>query len=215
MGVNKVQANGEVYIDLTKDSVTPETLFYGVTTHDASGEEITGTYIPPIHAEGQDKFPNEKYLIYGDTLTSITDKMRELTQYNGDIGENDPIKPEEIPEMLPFIRADGYSEGYNDGYDEGHDYGFDEGYSKGQTLGVLCDWTIMSNSQSCPIVTIINHHPSYYLHCGIYEMNAYGDDNWRFDVVVPPDDSVSETFDFSMNAEAYIGVYDVRWSKNA
>lgn len=44
MSVNKVQlANGEVLMDVTSDTVTPETLAEGATAHDASGEKITGT----------------------------------------------------------------------------------------------------------------------------------------------------------------------------
>lgn len=47
MGVGKVEIttpNGvEVLIDLTKDSVTPETLAEGATAHNKSGEEIVGT----------------------------------------------------------------------------------------------------------------------------------------------------------------------------
>lgn len=41
---NKVVLNtGEVLIDLTKDSVTPEKLAKGTTAHDKSGNQITGT----------------------------------------------------------------------------------------------------------------------------------------------------------------------------
>lgn len=47
MAVNKVVYNtengAEVLIDLTNDSVTPETLAEGATAHDASGNTITGT----------------------------------------------------------------------------------------------------------------------------------------------------------------------------
>ena len=47
MAVNKVVYNTadgeEVLVDLTGDSVTPETLAKGVTAHDASGERIVGT----------------------------------------------------------------------------------------------------------------------------------------------------------------------------
>ena len=42
-GVNKVVYGDEIKIDLTGDSVTPETLKKGVTAHDKSGEIITGT----------------------------------------------------------------------------------------------------------------------------------------------------------------------------
>lgn len=44
MGVNKVDlSNGETIIDLTSDSVSPETLAEGETAHNSQGEIITGT----------------------------------------------------------------------------------------------------------------------------------------------------------------------------
>lgn len=43
MAVNKVVLNDEVKLDLSADSVTPETLAKGVTAHNAAGELITGT----------------------------------------------------------------------------------------------------------------------------------------------------------------------------
>ena len=47
MAVNKVEYNTpsgvKTLIDLTKDSVTPETLAEGATAHNKSGEEIVGT----------------------------------------------------------------------------------------------------------------------------------------------------------------------------
>ena len=46
MGVSKVEYGDKTLIDLTEDKVTPETLAFGVTAHDASGEEITGTMNP-------------------------------------------------------------------------------------------------------------------------------------------------------------------------
>lgn len=42
MGVNKVVINNEVKLDLTADTVTPETLLSGVTAHNAAGELIVG-----------------------------------------------------------------------------------------------------------------------------------------------------------------------------
>ena len=45
MAVNKVDINGATVIDLTSDSVTPETLLQGATAHDASGAAITGTEV--------------------------------------------------------------------------------------------------------------------------------------------------------------------------
>lgn len=43
MAVNKVVLNDEVKLDLSADTVTPETLAKGVTAHNAAGELITGT----------------------------------------------------------------------------------------------------------------------------------------------------------------------------
>ena len=43
MAVNKVDVNGVTVLDLTQDSVTPETLKKGETTHNASGVLIVGT----------------------------------------------------------------------------------------------------------------------------------------------------------------------------
>ena len=44
MAVNKVEVNGETVVDLTGDTVTPATLARGITAHDASGEQIEGTF---------------------------------------------------------------------------------------------------------------------------------------------------------------------------
>ena len=43
MAVNKVVYGGKTLVDLTSDTVTPATLAEGVTAHNASGNEITGT----------------------------------------------------------------------------------------------------------------------------------------------------------------------------
>ena len=42
MAVNKVEINGESVIDLTKDTVLPQTLLSGITAHNAAGEPIVG-----------------------------------------------------------------------------------------------------------------------------------------------------------------------------
>lgn len=46
MAVNKVALNGEIKLDLTADTVTPETLLKGATAHNAAGELIIGVYEP-------------------------------------------------------------------------------------------------------------------------------------------------------------------------
>lgn len=48
MANNKVQlADGTVLVDLTEDTVTPQTMLSGTTAHDKSGAQITGTVIVP------------------------------------------------------------------------------------------------------------------------------------------------------------------------
>ena len=44
--VNKVVLGSETVLDLTSDTVTPETLLVGTTAHNAKGEIITGTLVP-------------------------------------------------------------------------------------------------------------------------------------------------------------------------
>ena len=44
--VNKVDLNGVTVLDLTSDTVSPETLLVGTTAHNAKGEIITGTLVP-------------------------------------------------------------------------------------------------------------------------------------------------------------------------
>lgn len=43
MGVNRLDINGETVLDLSKDTVTEDTLAEGVTAHNAAGEQIEGT----------------------------------------------------------------------------------------------------------------------------------------------------------------------------
>lgn len=43
MAVNKVEYGGRTLVDLTGDTVTPETLAKGTTAHNKSGESIVGT----------------------------------------------------------------------------------------------------------------------------------------------------------------------------
>lgn len=46
MGRSKIVYAGDTLLDLTEDTVTPETLLKGKTAHDAAGELITGVYEP-------------------------------------------------------------------------------------------------------------------------------------------------------------------------
>lgn len=46
--INKVEIDGVVRLDLTQDTVTPETLLSGYTAHDNSGQAICGTLVPKV-----------------------------------------------------------------------------------------------------------------------------------------------------------------------
>jgi hypothetical protein len=47
MAINKVVFDAKVLLDLTEDTVTPETLAEGTTAHDKAGNAITGTMVKP------------------------------------------------------------------------------------------------------------------------------------------------------------------------
>lgn len=104
-----------------------------------------------------------KYVIDGATLTAIADKMRELTPYNRTI-EDKTIKPEEIPQMLPFIRQDGYDEGYSNAYDEG----YSDGMATASTQQVQITFTDdRFDGQSCDI---------YYIENGVQKVAYFQED---------------------------------------
>lgn len=48
MAVNKVEINGDTVVDLTEDTVSPDTLLEGETAHDKSGAIITGRLMMPV-----------------------------------------------------------------------------------------------------------------------------------------------------------------------
>lgn len=46
--INKVVLGGDTVLDLTSDTVSPETLLVGTTAHNAKGETIVGTLVPCV-----------------------------------------------------------------------------------------------------------------------------------------------------------------------
>ena len=72
MAVNKVEINGEVKLDLTGDTVTPETLLKDATAHNAAGEQIVGTMeIGGDNAAG----------VIDKSVVNITSNAAEVGQY--------------------------------------------------------------------------------------------------------------------------------------
>lgn len=59
MAINKVVYGDETLLDLTNDTVTPETLEEGVTAHAANGEIIVGVAIPvAVHNADPEAHPD-------------------------------------------------------------------------------------------------------------------------------------------------------------
>lgn len=59
MAVNRVEVDGEVKLDLSADSVSPQTMLAGATAHDAAGEAIEGAVVvAPIDAAPTEGSPN-------------------------------------------------------------------------------------------------------------------------------------------------------------
>lgn len=86
-----------------------------------------------------------------------------------------------------------------------------------EALGVLCDWQFMTDASSFPIVTIINYHPSYYLHCDI----IFDGETVPFVVSPAPDaDGTASSYSWAdyglpFSEAGYIDVVNVRWKANA
>ena len=68
MAVNKVTYGTTVLMDLTEDTVTPETLLAGATAHNAAGEKIKGTV---DLSTKQDKI-TAKGVLQGDGMGCVT-----------------------------------------------------------------------------------------------------------------------------------------------
>lgn len=65
MAVNKVIVNGQTKIDLTADTIDAGDLVSGVTAHDSSGDQITGSLIVQHYYTGS-SVPSSTLGINGD-----------------------------------------------------------------------------------------------------------------------------------------------------
>lgn len=80
MGRSKINFGDETLIDLTEDTVTPESLLAGVTAHDAAGEKIEGTLVPggtssePPAESDINFYDYDGTLLYAWTLAELAGK---------------------------------------------------------------------------------------------------------------------------------------------
>ena len=70
--VNKFIIDGQVRLDLSEDTITPETLASGITAHDAEGKAITGT----MTGGG---------VVVSDTTDAAGGTIREITTLDGPV----------------------------------------------------------------------------------------------------------------------------------
>lgn len=81
MGVSKVVYGGNVVIDLTADTVTPDKVLSGVTTHGPDGEKITGTCT--FDADTQDATATAAEILTGKTAYNKGNKVAGTMKNNG------------------------------------------------------------------------------------------------------------------------------------
>lgn len=83
MAVNKVIYGGNVLIDLTGDTITPDKLAEGITAHDASGAQITGTNT--YDADTQDATAAAAEILTGKTAYVRGSKITGTMKNNGGV----------------------------------------------------------------------------------------------------------------------------------
>ena len=75
MAVNKVTYGGKTLVDLTEDSVTPETMMKGTTAHNSAGEPIDGTFDPDIYqTKTDDSLETESKSVVG-AINELNEKI--------------------------------------------------------------------------------------------------------------------------------------------
>lgn len=158
-----------------------------------------------------------KYVIDGATLTEIADAIRRFTRTEQGYDIPQSITPERMPDHIETYVADSnYDKGYADGYDTGYSAGQTEGL---EALGELCEWMVTTDSNSYPMITIRNMHPSYYLHGTLvtYDWRS-GHTSKRTTFVVSPNASKSYTPLQSSSltfGDVQFNLEDVRWKASA
>lgn len=92
MAINKVVYSGQTLIDLTEDTVDSEHLLEGYVAHDASGEEIVGTFfnrqLTPITYDYEPGYINNGTWTYQNSVNNHSDVyiVQEEHQYTLKLG---------------------------------------------------------------------------------------------------------------------------------
>ena len=104
MANNKVQlSDGTTLMDLTQDTVTPQTLLSGATAHNAAGEQISGAVAPVRYDVAQDLTSDQKKQARDNIGASATVIMRKVTLTTA--GWNSSTKQQTV--AVSGILADG------------------------------------------------------------------------------------------------------------
>lgn len=196
MAVNKVVINtengAETLIDLTSDTVTPETLAEGKTAHNAAGEIITGTMTERSSGD-----------------ISIDGATKEIKIPSGYYADDIVANGEVI-----------YDFGYDAGYKKGLDAGGDVLEALGALCdwSIMTDTSSIPTVclvnyhptyyMSCSMFGDKGETPFYLTEEGeaVYPEEGY--------VVVAPDSALDLTFDYPMSSIGSIYVENMRWSKD-
>lgn len=103
MAVNKVEVNGETKLDLTQDTVTPETLLPGAIAHSADGNAISGVAPVVRYDAAQNLTDAQKAQARTNIGASATVTMRKVTLTTS--GWNSSTKQQTV--TVSGILADG------------------------------------------------------------------------------------------------------------
>ena len=152
---------------------------------------------------------NDVYLIKKETLTNIADETKTL------VGETETITPQEVINHLKDTNTEVVTQAdliaqIKEAANNLPAAGSGDSSEDLEALGALCDWQITTNSESVPTITVINHHPSYYLRCDIDDVDS---ENYE-EMVISPSSSASVILDHPIYSDRDVFIQNVRWTAN-